>query len=290
MLIGKIDHYMKSQIKPSPCNTNRASEIGHECLRYLVFCRTKGNERSLHSVESEYIFREGREQEKSVLRLLGDADIEVIEQQRAFDWKEYLITGHIDGKVLHEGELFPLEIKSMASWIFDKTSTLEDMLNSKYYWVRKYPAQLTLYMLMDEKERGLFLLKNKTTGRLKEIIMELDYSYGEGLIQKAEQINKSIFDKVIPEPIKWCDTCEKCGFRHICIQEILRESIEFIADPDTEEKIDGWFELKQWHLKWQELDEWRKEHFKNVEKIVVGSYLITGKKTAKGWMNKISKI
>ena len=290
MIIERVARYMQSQIKVWPCNTNRASEIGHECERYLVFLRTKGGEKRLHSIDSEYIFREGKDQEKAVLRLLADADIEVFEQQRPFEWKEHQLTGHIDGKVMDGEDVLPLEIKSMAPWIFVKTNTLDDFFNSKYYWVRKYPAQLTMYMLMDAKDRALFLLKNKSTGKLKEVPIELDYNYGESLVQKAERVNQCIADKIIPEPIQWGDVCSKCDFNHICVQSVLREELQFVVDPDAEDKIDGWFELKDWSDKWKELDEWRREHFRGVERVVVGPYLITGKAMAKGWRTTITKI
>ncbi len=291
MLIEKVERYLESQIKSYPCNTNRASEIGHDCIRYLFFLRTRDNEKSLHDLGGEFIFREGREQERSVLRLLDEAGIEVLEQQRAFEWKEHLLTGHIDGKVMVDGEVMPIEIKSMAPWIFDKTDTLEDMLTSKQFWVRKYPAQMQMYLLMDEKEHGLFLLKNKSTGRLKEIPINLDYSYAEMLVQKAETVNGAVHDKKTPPPIDWCDICEKCGFRHICLQEVVRKEIEFVVDQELEEQINGYHELKPWHKQWVDLDEILKEKLRGVEKCVVGEWLVMGRKYGeKGWKISYQKL
>ena len=291
MIVGKVERYVQSLIKPWPCNTNRASEIGHECERYLVFLRTKGGEKKLHSLDSQFIFMEGAIQERAVLRLLDDAGIEVIEQQRPFEWKDHQLTGHIDGKIIVDGGLLPLEVKSMAPWIFDKTNTLDDFFNSKYYWIRKYPAQLTMYMLMDAKDRALFLLKNKSTGKLKEVLIELDYDYGESLVQKAERVNQYIADKIIPEPIQWGDVCSKCDFNHICVQEVLRTELEFVVDPDLEEKIIGYHELKPWYTKWKEIDEELKESLRGVERLVVGEWLITGKPFGKGgWKISYNKI
>ena len=290
MIIEKVQKYMQSQVKAWPCNTNRASELGHECDRYLYFLRTRACEKALHSVDAEYVFREGREQEKNVLRLLMDADIEVFEQQRPFEWKDHQITGHIDGKIMVDGEILPLEIKSMAPWIWEKTNTLKDMVESPYSWVRKYPAQLTMYLLMDEKERALFLLKNKSTGKLKEILISLDYEFAESLVQKAERVNEAVRTKTTPPPIEWGDTCEKCGFNHICLQEVVRKEIEFKIDPMAEERIDGWFELKQWADKWKDLDAWKKKYFNGVTKLIIGNYLITGKPIKTGWKSIITKL
>jgi len=290
MIIEKINRFMQSCIRDWPCNTNRASEIGHECIRYLVFLRTKGGEKTLHTIDSEYIFREGHDQEKAVLRLLADAEIEVIEQQRPFEWKKYQLTGHIDGKIVVDDKILPTEIKSMSPWIYDKTSTLEEMLNSKYYWVRKYPAQLTMYMMMDEKEEALFLLKNKSTGKLKEILINLDYDYAESLVQKCEVINKHVAEGTIPEPIPWGDVCCHCPFKHLCINEVLREEIQFVVDQLLEEQINGYHELKQWHVKWKELDEILKEKLRGIDRVVIGDWLVLGKATKNGWKISYTKV
>jgi len=289
MIVERIDRYMESQIKEHPCNTNRASEIGHECDRYLVFSRTR-SDKKLHGLDSEYIFREGNYQEAAVLNLLTEAGFSVVEQQRPFEWKRYQLTGHVDGKIIIENEAIPIEIKSMAPWIWDSIKTLDDMMNSKYPWIRKYPAQLTMYEMMDEKELAIFLTKNKSTGRIREIPITLDYSYAEFLVQKCERINEAIATHTIPEPITWCDTCDKCPFNHVCLQEVLREELQFTVDPDAEEKIDGWFELRQWHDKWKDLDDWRKEHFRGIDRLVVGPYLIMGRGTSKGWKTTITRI
>lgn len=292
-IVKKVTEYMQSQIQQWPCTSNRASEVGHPCERYLVFGRTRWQEKTMHNVSLQFIFNEGNVQEKAVLDLLSAAGITVIEQQRAFAWNEHNLTGHIDGKLLVDGEAIPLEIKSMSPFIFDKINTVDDLLNGKYDHLKKYPAQLTLYMLMDNKERALFLFKNKANGQLKEILMPLDYDYAERLIQKIERVNKAIAGKAIPEPLEWCDTCENCGFKHICLNDVIRKEIEFRIDPEAEDKIDGWFELRQWSDKWKDLDEWRKEHFRGVEKLVIGPYLILGKSIGKdkaGWKISIQKL
>ena len=259
MILEKVNTFMQSQIKQWPVVSNRASEIGHSCERYLVFNRTRWQERSLHTLDLEYIFREGREQEKSVLKLLMDSDVDVLEQQRPFSWPVHNITGSIDGKVLLNGEAIPLEIKSMHPFIWTKINTLEDMLHSKMDHLRKYPAQLTIYMLCDNKDKALFLFKNKSTGQLKEILIHLDYEYAEGLIKKIERVNTAVTDGITPDGIPWGDTCERCAYRHICIQDAVRAEMQFCDDEEAEEKITRWMGLKPTAAEYAELDEWRKE-------------------------------
>ena len=291
MIIEKINQYLQSQIKQYPCHTNRASEIGHPCERYLVFNRTRWREKEMHDVSLEYIFREGREQEKSVLRLMAEAGFDVVEQQRPFDWKEYQITGSIDGKVLIDGEALPLEIKSCAPWIWDKINTLDDLLNAKYDHLRKYPAQLSIYMLCDNKDKAIFIFKNKSTGHLKELLMHLDLDYAEGLIQKAERVNLAVAEKRTPDPIDWCETCDRCGYRAICLNDCVREELEIIVDQEMEDNILGWFLFKGDHQKWLEYDEYRKEKFRGISKLVCGDFLITGKKIGEnGWKTVYTKL
>lgn len=290
MIVEQVNEYMARQIKQYPCNSNRASSIGHPCERYLVFERTRWNEKTLHDVSLQFIFNEGNVQEKAVLDLLSAVGIQVIEQQRSFAWRLHNITGHIDGKVLINRECLPLEIKSMSPYVFESINSAEDLLHSNYEHLRRYPAQLTMYMLMDEKERALFLFKNKSTGQLKEILLPLDYFYAESIIQKIERVNHAIDVEETPAPMSWGDTCERCGYRHICIQEVVRTEMEIRDDPEAEKKIDRWFELDPLRKEWADIDGWRKEYFRNIDKMVVGNYLILGKETKAGWKSTISQI
>ena len=159
MIVESLIELKKSRIKQWPVNSNRASSLGHECLRYLVYERTRWQEKVLHGVTLQMIFDEGNLHEKAVIRDLQDAGNEIIEQQRAFAWSAYLITGHIDGKLLKDSIAIPFEIKSCSPWIFQSINKLNDLHNHKYHHVRCYPSQLTLYLLMDNKEFGYFIFK-----------------------------------------------------------------------------------------------------------------------------------
>lgn len=302
MLIEKVIDKKKEQIKQYPVNSNRASEIGHPCERYLVFMRTRWQEKTLHDVNLQFIFDEGRIHEEAVLQILRESGFQIIEQQRSFAWKDYTITGHIDAKVILEGKAIPLEIKSSSPYVFDAINSVDDLLNGKYDYLRKYPAQLTLYMLMDNKDEAIFVFKNKVTGMLKEIPMKLDYEYGESLIKKVERVNECVKTGSVPPCIEYDDwTCGKCGFLHICLPEIKRDALEFKDDPEIEGKIKRKDELKLVVSEYDSLDKEIKEFFKEKEKCVVGEYLITGRWVEKNmsakeayvqkyWQTKISKI
>jgi len=300
MIAEKIQEYFKSQIKDWPCNSNRASEIGHPCDRYLVFLRTRGEDKKLHDWKLQSIFNEGNVHEKAVLETLINAGFRITEQQRPFKMNSQNITGHVDCKVLDNGHAIPVEIKSCSPYVFKTLNTVEDLFNGKYLYLRKYPAQLTLYMLMSDIDRGCFLFKNKLTGEIKEIPMRLSYEYAESLLQKAERINKYIKDEVVPDVIPYEeDICGQCSFLHVCLPEIKREATEISDDPEVEKDLARREELKPLVREYNNLDDKLKMKFKEKDKLIIGSYLIEGKWTerkgytvvaSRSWKCKISNL
>lgn len=262
--------------------SNRASELGHECLRYLVLNRTSWQEKAIHDVRLQMIFDMGNIIEDAVMNDLREAKIRVVEHQRAFSWDKYNITGHIDCKIAVDDQVYPTEIKSAAPYSFDSVNSIEDMKRHKYHYMRKYPAQLTLYMLMDNKDCGLFLFKNKSTGELKEIWMGLDFDLGEQLIQKAEAINQHVAEGTLPEPMEYSeDICSDCPFAHICMPDRIGKEVEIIDDSALLELITRYNELKPGAKEFEEVDKRISELVKGREKILVGDWFIEGK-----WIDK----
>lgn len=299
MLIEAINEFRKGKIKQFPINSNRASELGHECLRYLVYNRTRWQERSLHDANLQGIFDDGVMHEKDTLRILQDAGLSIIEQQRSFEWKEYLITGHIDAKVQINGFAYPLEIKTASPFTFNTLNTIDDMKHHKYPYIRRYPAQLTLYLLMDNKEKGLFLFKNKANSQFKEILVNLDYELGESLLKKAEAINKHVKDNTLPDRVEYSDyLCGECPYQHICLPPVDRSELKIIDNTEMQHNLDRYFELKPIVSEYNELDKLIKDTYKEKE-VLVGSYLINGKwcekkeytvQAGKYWQTKITKV
>lgn len=280
MIVEKVLEAKERKIKQYPVNSNRASDLGIPCVRYHVLNRTRWQEKSLHDVRLQMVFDMGNDIEEIVLKELAEAGVKVIEQQRSFEWKEYQITGHIDGKVLDNGEVFPLEIKSCSPFVFKAINSISDLTNGKYGYLRKYPVQLNLYLLMDGKERGVFIFKDKTSGQMKEIWMDVDYDLGEETLKRAEAINKHLADGTMPEPINdemWCDGC---AFAHICLPEQIGKEVEI----DTGElaiMLDRLEELKPIVKEYEEIDEKVKASVEGREKILAGNWFVSGK-----WMER----
>jgi CRISPR/Cas system-associated exonuclease Cas4 (RecB family) len=261
-----------------PVNSNRASSLGNDCLRYLVYERTNWQEKKMHDATLQSIFDLGNLFEDFVLTRLHDAGLTIIEQQRAFKWEKYNITGHVDGKLLIGDTAIPLEIKSMSPYIFDGVKTINDIRNSKKNYLRGYLTQLNLYCLLDGKENAVLVLCNKTTGELRDIWFTLDYDLGESTLQKAEAINKHVAEKTLPEPMGYNQSvCDDCGYVHLCIPEVIGKEVDIEHDPETIAKVERWQEVKAFASEYDHLDEELKPVLEGKDKLLIGNYFITGK-------------
>ena len=276
MIIEKVLEYKERGIKQSPVNTNRASDLGHPCVRYHVLNRTRWSERSLHNAGLQLTFDLGNVLEDVVLRDIQSAGFQVIEQQRAFSWPEYQITGHLDAKVIIDGQAIPLEVKTSSPYVFKSINSIKDLTNGKYGYLKKYPAQLTLYCLMGNHEKGIFLFKDKSSGAMKEIEMPLDYELGEILLKRAEAINEHIKAGTMPDPINEEMWCNGCPFAHICLPEQIGKEVE-VDTGELATMLDRMEELKPIVKEYEEIDEQVKATVKGREKVLAGNWFVTGK-------------
>lgn len=273
-LVKDVYFQKERKIKVTPCHTNRASELGHECLRYLVLNRTRWQEKKPHDVKLQLLFDEGNHQEDIVIRDLLEAGVRVSEQQKAFEWRKYQITGHLDLTATVNGFNGPIEIKSMNPHIFDSINSLEDF--KKYFWTARYLAQMQIYLLMNESERGYFLLKNKSTGELKQIEVILDYGFAESLIKKAETVNAHVEAETLPDFCKDPEACKRCAFfGHVCNPPLEFDAPVIADDPELVEILDRRAELEEGKKEFDRLDKKVKSRFKLDE--YVGKQFVAGK-------------
>lgn len=291
-LIAPILEMKAKSIRRMPCYVNRASSLGYAvpmlegCVRRGVYERTHWEQKELHDVNVQLIFDEGYSQEKSVLRDLADAGINIIEQQTAFEWKEYQISGHVDGKYVEDEIAYPIEIKSMHPAIFDGVKVLEDM--KKKPWTRAYLAQITLYMLLQGIDKGIFILKNKSNGALKQITVDLDYNLGEACLRTAEIINHAVKTGTFPDRITNRETCRECPFKMVCLPEInFGAPLKLKDDPEYEKKISRYLSIRETSKEaddlWETIRSEAKAQAENGElNIIVGKYNVTGKTSVKG--------
>ena len=276
-----------------PVHVNHASEIGHPCERYLVLLRTNWKDRKIHSAQTECIFEAGRVMEGVSLRDLEEAGFQVIEQQRTFDWPALQLTGHLDAKVVIDGKAYPWEVKSLNHFDWLKMNSFEDFIHARKYWLRKYPAQMTTYLLLTGSELGAIYLKDKATWLPKVIWIRLDYDYAESLLKKVERVNEHVKNGTRPEGINDPLICGDCPLNHVCLPAVTNEPLEMLDDEELLDKLKRRDELSNAHFEYLEIDEEVKAQIKG-RKIAVGDYLITGrwvepKGKSRYWVSQITR-
>jgi hypothetical protein len=279
--------------KEFPVKSNRASALGNECLRYLYYMRTAHTEKELPDPGLLEIFQEGDDQERATVRLLQQfGDYDLVEQWRELVMPEHNITGHIDGKILPinrndstwpvkdtDGQAQPVacEIKSMSPHIWASISSLDDMKNSQYPWVRGYIIQLQLYMEMTGEELGVFLLKDKTAARIKDIWMEKDPTIVSEAISKADAIEGAIRTGSAPDRAEGSQ-CRRCGFLTTCMPSIVNANAgEVVTSPELLELLDRRHALEAAGREFDQVDRLIKKMLEGQEKLIVcGDYVISG--------------
>jgi hypothetical protein len=157
-------------------------------------------------------------------------------------------------------------------------------------------------LLMDSKERGYFILKNKSTGAMKEIPVALDFEYAETLLKKLERVNAHIAAETLPERIEYTDKmCGECAFQSICLPNRAAAELQFRDDAELEAMLDKYFKLKEAAKEYDDLDNELKTRLEEVH-AVIGNYMITGKwietkasipaprAASRYWKRKVEKI
>lgn len=272
---GKVIEHLQKERKSWAPNCNYASSAGYPCERKLVYDRLNWQEKLLPQPEKLLIFEEGRTHEKAVLGILNQAGVTVIEQQRPFElWEKINTRGRIDGRVADDGRKVPLEIKSMNHFDFEKIHSVEDMRNSTKHWIRGYLDTFQLYLLMMNEPDGVILFKDKQTGRLKQIVVSLDYEHAERVAQKMERVEAFVQKKEYPERIADRHICETCDFRHICLPDEEFEVIKLEDNPELTELLEERETLKEGSKRYEEIQKTLRGLWQMTPE---GTYLVGGK-------------
>jgi len=281
----RIRQAYENKRRVSPVRSNRASQLGHPCERHLVYWRLNWEQAKLPSVETLFLWEGGRAIEQLALSRLQEAGFTILQQQRDFEDKNTGITGHIDGMLCDPDEptiLYPIEIKGINQFDWEKINTPEDMLASDKPWMQAYPAQLQLYLYLSNHEEGLFYIVNKTSLQGKDIWMTLDYAYVEKLLQKAERINQYVAEGKYPDRIEYDENiCGRCPFLHLCLPDVIYDPLALLDDEVIEQKLNRRAELKAQieplEKELRQIEKELKAYFEGKEKVLIGNWIITGK-------------
>lgn len=282
-LVTKLDEQTAKRIKLYAHPNNRASEAGHPCERFLVAVRIYQDKQALHDIGLQRIFDEGNLHERAVLRELEEAGFTVVEQQRPFTWPEFQLSGRIDGRIKVNGHLPPIDVKSCSPNSFRaiKSMAPEDIVKSKYSWIRKYPAQILCYNFMANEEEGALIFKNKVTGEKiqKDFPLSGEHLvYTETILQRLTRVNDYVERGELP-PAEPIDDCKGCAFAHtLCFpdQDYGPGYEIMMADGELLAKLERREALVELAKEFRDIDEELKEFFKG-RNAVVGGFIIESK-------------
>jgi len=290
-LAGAIKNKHGKDIKNYPCDNNRASNLGHACTRYLVYSRLNWQEKILPEVEKIQLFRLGKTLEDQARRDIDGSEIDgqivrIVETEVMYEYKEkerILCRGKIDGKLEVGRERYPIEIKSMQGYQWAKMDSAEDFLYADKFWLRKYLAQLTMYLLMTNSQYGMLFLVNKANGQYKNIWVELNYEFAETIVKQAQKVNEFVDKKEYPERIEYTnDVCGRCDFSHLCLPDVKNApGMQIIDNEELEKDLVRREELKPLKSEYDKLDKQVKEIVEGKNNLIVGDYMITSKLISK---------
>ena len=302
-LVRPVYDMHAARSKVSPCHTNRASSLGEDCERRLVYDRTAWQHAQPPSLELQLIFEQGNRAEGDVLRDLQEAGLQVLEQQVALEWPHFGITGHLDAIVVHEGEAIPLDVKTMSPNIWGSCfqrgggvyewSEVSESFASKS-WMRKYLAQLTIYALLKNIDRAMLLCIDKSTGQLAQVNVRVDFEYAEFLLQRAERINGYVVHGTLPPRIEFSeDGCPRCPFYAHCLPDQQgKDPLAFLSDATIEKLLEEREVKKDPGQEFARLDDQAKAWAKAREedRIAIGNFLVVKKIQKNGVRVNIERI
>lgn len=253
-ILEAIDRYYLDSNKQHPCTSNRASEIGHPCDKYLVHARLDYEKAKQPDLGLIKIFEEGYIQELAVITMLQSQNVgyRIYNQNQTFPANEHQITGHVDGKIVDlktdKGVYF--DVKTLNPFIFNKINTIDDF--DYKYWTLKWYAQAQIYMYLLGEQIFYFLIKNKSSGEIKIIECERKEKTIELLIEKAKRINRHVKKKKYPRGLGDLEICTTCKFLHLCLPEMTnnKSGTKIIENDEVQAAIETRELHKQAHIEY----------------------------------------
>ena len=193
----------------------RMSSVGH-CVRALSAERLNLS----HKPAPDWLERaanEGKKHELWIKEELAAVNQEVFDDQLELklEYPDFMLVGHIDGKIRVNGNVQLLEIKSMSEYEFNR------WMRGKFEEFPSYAAQIACYMKGTSLLECMYLVKNRSSGYIdKAVINEPPASFDE-IIATLEMIEETVTNGVLvdteylPESLQ----CKRCNYKEHCIPE-----------------------------------------------------------------------
>lgn len=219
------------EVKKYPVTSNWASQLGHECERYLVHNRLDWEQRKPKDWKG--MGERGNIIHEWWKRRMSEKGYTVIQGEMPLSQAlrtQYNIGGKIDGRIGKNARPMLYEFKTMNEHDYHKINSVHDITESHKNYVKMYVAQLMVYLYDNNEEAGLFILCNTTTLEWKAIEVYLDSGYCEWLLQRAERVNRHVANTTYPDRIGYGKTCQGCDYANVCLPDIRNEGLELRDD------------------------------------------------------------
>lgn len=277
---------LQRRISAYPRQNPIASDIS-ECPRETALGVLHWDYRPLPDPDLKARFERGSLIENAVIQELLGLGITVRAERTPFEIKDkkgrIILRGKVDGFIAQDHHDYPMEVKSLNPNVFQGLHSLDDF--QKYHWATKYPRQLQAYLYANNLEEGFFLIDD-CLGHWKLIPVGLDYDAVENILRQCEEAIDAVEsirggaseEQSLPPYHSDPAVCRRCwAFGRVCFPPIESQGITILADPELEEKLERWSQLKPGAAEYERLDKEIKDTAKGRDGLVVGRWLIQGK-------------
>src|SRR5579862_566325 len=204
----------REALKEPPRRYLGASELGHECLRYLVY-RYRGTQEQAPEPRMRRIWNVGHAWDAIIKDWLRTAGFVIRGEQAEFSQAEGRIKGHIDGAIVSGPAALPypvlLELKALnaKSWQQIAKHGLSPTSKSVYH------GQVQLYLGYFDLGAALFGALNKDTEELLWLLIPYDCAAAQRISDRAVDVIRH-GDGPLPPRIaseRSFFMCRMCGFQ-----------------------------------------------------------------------------
>lgn len=296
-LASAITKVMAPKKRAFPCHVNRISNMGHPCERYLYHCRADWDKAKAIPDSLQGIFDQGKTLEPILVAYFNTQvgpncapPLRIVGQQITTNdvlLQDYQISGSIDGLLqafcsrdrlggLEWITFAVVDIKTAGQNPYRGYFDLESL--HAHTWSTGYIAQLMLYSFAHNLEKCVifFVDKSNIYFNWKPVEFDIDMGLIEGLLQKAERVNKAVKAKAPPgTKINRPDYCKECRFAHICMPDLqIGTETKIITDPDIIRKVGEHVRLKPYKKQAAAAEKAMKEALVAGQNAVAGDFVL----------------
>lgn len=258
----------------------RASSIGDECERALSLDIIAWDQAGSPSPTLQSIFNEGNLHEDDVVCRLRKLKMPLLREQGAAKPYEG-ITGTPEGEVeWQDGEqkiVLLAEIKSVGpQW--ERLKSERDLREGAGY-IKKWFAQVQVYMLLTGREACVMLLKSKQTGEIRPVVVGLDLDYAQQMLDRAGRVTRAAEAGVpLPHPAD-LSPCARCRhFGRTCNPPAgVTSGAQILTDEDALDDVAEWRQTLKAAKAHKEAEERIKSRAGSAGMTVIGPMLVTRK-------------